>query len=85
MLRSKLQQFVARITLPLLACLDMLITTHVNISRVITGLLVQQPCNNTVNMIEQDWQTNSIVQSCFNILYTARYGEPLVVVGVQVC
>ena len=39
MLRSKLQQFVARITLPLLACLDMLITTHVNISRVITGLL----------------------------------------------
>ena len=55
MLRSKLQQFVARITLPLLACLDMLITTHVNISRVITGLLVQQPCNNTVNMIEQGW------------------------------
>ena len=29
--------------------------THVKISQAITRLLAQQPCNNTVNMIEQDW------------------------------
>ena len=29
--------------------------TRVKISLAITGLLAQQPCNNTVNMIEQDW------------------------------
>ena len=38
------------------------IYTRVKISQTITGLLAQQPCNNTVNMIEQDWQNNSIVQ-----------------------
>ena len=45
--------------------------TRAKISQAITGLLAQQPCNNTVNMLERDWQNNSIVQSCFNILYTA--------------
>ena len=25
------------------------------ISQAVKGLLAQQPCNNTVNMIEQDW------------------------------
>ena len=29
--------------------------TCVKISQAITGLLAQQPCNSTVNMIEQDW------------------------------
>ena len=29
-------------------------TTRVKISQAITGLLAQQPCNDTVNMIEQD-------------------------------
>ena len=29
--------------------------TRVKISQAITGLLAQQPCNNTVNMIEQDF------------------------------
>ena len=28
--------------------------TRVKISQAITGLLAQQPCSNTVNMIEQD-------------------------------
>ena len=27
----------------------------IKISQAITGLLAQQPCNITVNMIEQDW------------------------------
>ena len=29
--------------------------TRVKLSQAITGLLAQQPCNSTVNMIEQDW------------------------------
>ena len=29
--------------------------TRAKISQAITGLLLQQPCNNTVNMIEQGW------------------------------
>ena len=29
--------------------------TRVKISQAITGLLAQQPCHNTVNMIERDW------------------------------
>ena len=30
-------------------------STRIKISQAITGLLAQQPCNNTVNMVEQDW------------------------------
>ena len=28
---------------------------RVKMSQAITGVLAQQPCNSTVNMIEQDW------------------------------
>ena len=31
------------------------IPTRVKISQAITGLLAQQPCSNTVNMIQKDW------------------------------
>ena len=34
---------------------DIYQTTRVKISEAITGLFDQQHCNNTVNMIEQDW------------------------------
>ena len=30
-------------------------STCIKISQAMTGLLAQQPCNNTVNMVEQDW------------------------------
>ena len=29
--------------------------TGIKIAQAITGLLLHQPCNNTVDMIEQDW------------------------------
>ena len=31
------------------------VDTRVKISQAIAGYLAQQPCNNTVNMIEQGW------------------------------
>ena len=34
--------------------LRVLASTRVTISQAITGLFAQQPCNNTVNMIEQE-------------------------------
>ena len=35
--------------------INMKLPSCVKISQAITGLLAQQPCNNTVNMIEQVW------------------------------
>ena len=41
-------------------------STQLKIAQVVTALLVEQWCNNTVIMAEQCCSTNNVVHYCFN-------------------
>ena len=85
MLRCKLQQYVARIT-------------RVKIAQAITGILPQQPCNNTVNMIAKKttfmfqhiayvrtWKTRLDTTAKFMIVVTSLFNLVISSFHVTTC